>query len=250
MAFAIFDIETRIDKRLLGEIFFRGQDLSEEQAYERYRERTTERGAGDFPPLILHVPISIAVGNAGDDHVLNSVESLAATDYSEEKLVREFWAREERFSGCMVTFNGRRFDFPVLELSALRYGIPAPSYFDGSESPRARHAEERHLDLFDFLTNYGAAGLRGGLNVLMQMIGMRGKGNLEGSRVQEYFDAGRIDEIHRYCRADVIRTYFLFLRVELMRGRIAESAYHAAYAASERFLADLDNEPSPSGAAG
>jgi predicted PolB exonuclease-like 3'-5' exonuclease len=62
---------------------------------------------------------------------------------------------------------------------------------------------------------------------------------MNGARVQEYFDTGRLDEIHRYCRSDVIQTYFLFLRVQLMRGRIGEATYRAAMAASRGFFDQL-----------
>jgi predicted PolB exonuclease-like 3'-5' exonuclease len=242
MAFAIFDIETRVDKQLLNQVFFAGEGISDGDAYERFRDDLRKRG-GDFFPLTLHIPISIAIGNAGEDHVLRSVESLALGDYSEERLVREFWTRSGRFTGCFVSFNGRRFDFPVLELAALRHGISVPVYFGEANSPRARHAPDQHLDLYDFLTNYGAVGLRGGMDLLLKMIGMPGKTGLDGSMVQEYFESGRIDEIHGYCRSDVIQTYFLFLRVELMRGRIEEAAYRAAYSASEHFLTELGGNP-------
>jgi predicted PolB exonuclease-like 3'-5' exonuclease len=247
MAFAIFDIETRVDKRLLNQAFFAGGGLSDEEAYQRFRDELRGRG-GDFFPITLHVPISIAIGNAGDDHVLSSVESLALEGYTEEKLVREFWTRAGRFPGCLVSFNGRRFDLPVLELSALRYGISAPAYFSEADSPRSRHEPDRHLDLFDFLTNYGAAGLRGGMDLLAKMIGLPGKTEFSGAMVQEYYEAGRIDEIHRYCRTDVIQTYFLFLRVELMRGRICEAAYRDACAASGHFLTELDAATRSTGA--
>ncbi|MGH7906633.1 MAG: hypothetical protein ACREP6_08395 [Candidatus Binataceae bacterium] len=45
--------------------------------------------------------------------------------------------------------------------------------------------------------------------------------------------------MHRYCRCDVVQTYFLFLRVELMRGRIDPAAYADARAASEHFMAEF-----------
>lgn len=237
MTFAVFDIETRVDKRLLNQVFFDGEELADEDAYRRFRETLRERG-NDFFPLTLHVPISIAIGDVGEDCALRSVVSLALEGYSEERLVREFWRRMERF-GCMVSFNGRRFDLPVLELAAMRHAIAAPSYFGAADSPHGRCAPERHLDLCDFLTNYGAVGLRGGMDLLLKMIGLPGKVGISGAMVQDYFDAGRLDEIHRYCRSDVIQTYFLFLRVQLMRGRIGEADYYAAWTASERFLADL-----------
>jgi predicted PolB exonuclease-like 3'-5' exonuclease len=248
MAFAVFDIETRVDKRLLNQVFFDGDGLTDEGAYRRFREAMRADG-NDFFTLTLHVPISIAVGDVGEDYALRSVANLALENYSEERLAREFWSRMERFAGCLVSFNGRRFDLPVLELAAMRHGISAPSYFGAAESPRGRYSPERHLDLCDFLTNYGAVGLRGGMNLLLKMIGLPGKTGISGAMVQDYFDAGRLEEIHRYCRSDVIQTYFLFLRVQLMRGRIGEAPYRAAWAESERFAAELrdDSEPSANG---
>jgi len=137
MAFAVFDVETRVDKHLLNRVYYDGQALSDSEAFERYREDLRRRRDSDFFPITLHLPISIAIGNVGDDYVLNSVESLALGDYSEEKLVREFWARAERFAGTLVSFNGRRFDIPVLELAALRHAIAAPIHFAEEGGARA-----------------------------------------------------------------------------------------------------------------
>ena len=86
MAFAVFDVETRVDKHLLNQVYFEGQGLSDSEAFERYREDLRRRRDSDFFPITLHLPISIAIGNVGDDYVLNAVESLALVDYSEEQL--------------------------------------------------------------------------------------------------------------------------------------------------------------------
>ena len=238
MAFAVFDVETRVDKHLLNQVYFDGQGLGDNEAFERYREDLRRRRDSDFLPITLHLPISIAVGNVGDDYVLNAVESIALDDYSEENLVREFWTRAERFAGTLVSFNGRRFDIPVLELAALRHGIAAPIHFGGESLARNRYAGERHLDLFDYLTNFGAVSLAGGMDLLLKMIGMPGKSGMDGSMVQEYFEAGRLDEIHRYCRNDVVQTYYLLLRVALLRGEIGEHDYRAAAEASRHFIAE------------
>lgn len=235
MAFAVFDIETRVDKSLLNRAFYAGEGIDDEEAYRRF----VEGSRSDFAPISIHVPISIAVGDVDESYVLRSVESLALADYTEEKLVREFWSRVERFKGCLVTFNGRHFDLPVLELAALRYGIAVPNYFAEPNSPRYRYSDARHLDLYEFLSNHGAVRLRGGLDLLLKMIGMPGKGAVDGARVQEFFEAGRMDEIHRYCCSDVIQTYFLLLRVELMRGRLDDAGYLAAREAAALFMAEL-----------
>jgi len=124
----------------------------------------------------------------------------------------------------------------VLELAALRFGIAAPFHFDDDSRARDRHSGERHFDLFDYLSNFGAISLAGGMDLLLKMIGMPGKTGMDGSMVQEYFESGRLDEIHRYCRNDVVQTYFLFLRVALMRGEIGAETYHAASEASMHFM--------------
>src|SRR5258708_4202832 len=165
MPFAVFDVETRVDKRLLNQVYFEGQAITDDEAFKRYSEDLRNRRGSDFFPITLHLPISIAIGNVSDDYVLHSVESLAVSNYSEENLVREFWSRAERFAGTMVSFNGRRFDIPVLELAALRYGIVAPIHFSEESAARDRHSNARHLDLFDYLTNFGAVSLAGGMNL-------------------------------------------------------------------------------------
>jgi predicted PolB exonuclease-like 3'-5' exonuclease len=247
MEFAILDIETRVDKQLLNRVFFAHDNISDDEAYLRFREDLRERG-GDFFPLTLHLPISIAIGEVSGDHVLRRVETLKVPNDSEEALVREFWRRLEGFRGCLVSFNGRRFDLPVLELAAMRWGIAAPHYFADNDSPRSRGAPERHLDLCEYLTNFGEVGLRGGMDLLLKMLGMPGKLSMNGAMVQEYYDSNRQEEIHRYCRSDVLQTYFLFLRVQLMRGRLDRAGYQAAYSTAAPFLKELYPEAEKAGA--
>ena len=155
---------------------------------------------------------------------------------AEEALIRTFWERLERFSGSLVSFNGRSFDLPVLEMHALKYGCRIPRYFNGKA--RYRFSDEGHYDLYDFLTNYGVQRLKGGFNALAKMIGLPGKTDIDGSMVQQLWEDGRLEDIHRYCRNDVIQTYFLFLRVELMRGRVTQEQYDAAAEQSASYLQD------------
>src|ERR1700746_3783108 len=99
MEFAILDIETRIDKQLLNRVFFGLDGLTEDEAYQRFRDDLRARG-NDFFPVTLHLPISIAIGVVDSDHVLQTVDSLPAADGG-EALTREFWRRIECFSGCL-----------------------------------------------------------------------------------------------------------------------------------------------------
>jgi 3'-5' exonuclease len=238
MPFAVFDVETRIDKALLKAVLCRGEEITEEEAFARARADASARsGRGsDFLPLVFHVPISIVVGTVDDERVLSRVEALGG-GAGEETMVREFWDRLERFTGTLVSFNGRRFDLPVLELAALRHGCVIPRYFQSGY--RDRDSDTAHYDLYDFLTNCGAYGLRGGFDLLAQLIGLPGKGDVGGAQVQTLWEAGRHTEIDAYCRRDVIQTYFLFLRLELMRGRITRAQHEAALDATASLRAEL-----------
>lgn len=239
LRYAIFDIETRIDKRLLNETLFRDAGLDEQTAYEKYRAELIEEQGNDFFPLSFHVPISIAIGSVSRDFVLEGVESLAEKEYGEERLAREFWERVESFKGCLVSFNGRNFDLPVLELQAIRYGCPAPHYFNEKYGHRYRYSHDAHYDLYDFITNAGMYRVRGGFDLLLKMIGLPGKGEIDGSKVQDLWEAGRLEEIHRYCRRDVIQTYFLLLRVELVRGRLTAERCRELLESAVSFRSEL-----------
>jgi 3'-5' exonuclease len=245
MSFAIFDIETRIDKALIRAVMYPHEDLTEEQAYQRFRQLVIEErdGRSDFLPVAFHVPISIVVGKVNGNRTLSAVEVLCAQDYSEEGIVREFWRRVEVFPGTLVSFNGRAFDLPVLELQALRYGCQAPRYFNEKHGHRYRYSEERHYDLFDFLSNAGAYRIRGGFNLLARLIGLPGKAWVDGSMIQGLWEAGQLAAIHAYCRQDVIQTYGLFLRIELLRGRLTPHEYCAAWEAAAPFRAELAAAP-------
>jgi predicted PolB exonuclease-like 3'-5' exonuclease len=241
MSFAIFDIETRIDKALIRAAMYPHENLTDEQAYQRFRAQILEEREwrSDFLPIPFHVPVSIVVGNVNGNRMLTAVEVLCAQRYSEEEIVCEFWRRVEAFPGTLVSFNGRAFDLPVLELQALRYGCQAPRYFNEKYGHRYRYSEERHYDLFDFLSNTGASRIRGGFNLLARLIGLPGKMSVDGSMIQSLWDAGQLATIHAYCRQDVIQTYGLFVRLELMRGRLTPEEYRAVWEASAPFLDEL-----------
>jgi hypothetical protein len=196
------------------------------------RDELGRAGGSDFFPLAFHVPISVALGRAGDDHVLHGLEVLGADTLGEAGLVRAVWEQLEGFDGTLVSFNGRGFDLPVLELQALRHGCAAPRYFGERDGLRARFG--RHCDLYDWLTNSGATRVRGGLDLVARLVGLPGKGEVSGADVQVLWQRRRWEQIHRYCRDDVLQTYFLFLRVQHLRGRLSaaqlaevETATHA-----------------------
>ena len=48
---------------------------------------------------------------------------------------------------------------------------------------------------------------------------------MSGDKVWPQFQAGGIAAIRAYCETDVLNTYLVFLRFELIRGRLDAAAY-------------------------
>jgi 3'-5' exonuclease len=140
----------------------------------------------------------------------------------------------------LVTFNGRGYDLPVLELAAYRYGIAIPEWFNldarSFEQSRNRYNTSAHIDLMDLFSNFGAGRVTGGLNLLANLIGKPGKTGIDGSKVQEMYDAGKSKEINDYCRCDVLDTYFVFLRSRVLTGQLTIEAEQEIVTEAYRYL--------------
>ena len=61
--------------------------------------------------------------------------------------------------------------------------------------------------------------------------------------IQGLWEAGQLSMIHTYCRQDVIQTYGLFLRIELMRGRLPLEVVGRGHPLSRRALRDAWESP-------
>jgi predicted PolB exonuclease-like 3'-5' exonuclease len=147
---------------------------------------------------------------------MQALSCLDAPEYRSEEIVRKFWAGTSRYKAKLVTFNGRGFDLPLLEMAAFRYGYSAREHFYNS---RNRYGGN-HLDLFDWLSNYGAYRLAGGLNLLAKILGKPGKIEMAGDQVYALWREGRTREINDYCMFDTLDTYFVFLRTRVLLGEI------------------------------
>jgi predicted PolB exonuclease-like 3'-5' exonuclease len=123
----------------------------------------------------------------------------------------------------LVTYNGRTFDLPVLVNRCLKHGVPFRAYFT-DRTYRYRYSELGHIDLADVLTEHGAA-RRPAFESVARLVGLPGKLDVDGSMVASLHAEGKLDAIRTHCLQDVVQTAFLFLRFELLRGRLDVEAY-------------------------
>ncbi len=224
----IFDIESVPDPGLVSLVRTHGEK-EPEVALQEFRDERISQKNSDFIPYVYHVPISLALAKVNEDLSLMDLVVLRVEDGGPSEICRRFWRGWELYH-CpkIVTFNGRKFDVPLLELTAFRYGIAIREWltgfdksqaFDKGKARRNRYSES-HLDLFDALTNFGSSVFEGGLNLAAKLIRKPGKLDVKGDMVWDMFRENRLEDIHRYCRCDVLDTYFVFLRYQLIKGVI------------------------------
>lgn len=57
------------------------------------------------------------------------------------------------------------------------------------------------------------------------MAGLPGKYEVHGDEVMTLFYNKEYEKIHEYCESDVLNTYMLYLKYELIKGNLCESDY-------------------------
>jgi hypothetical protein len=68
-------------------------------------------------------------------------------------------------------------------------------------------------------------GTKAPLDQIATLLGFPGKMGMSGDKVWDTYAAGDIEAIRNYCETDVLNTYLVYLRYELIRGRLTDKAY-------------------------
>ena len=128
--YLVFDIESVTDGDLLAKTKYPGDQLSAQQAIQKYRSFLMQKYESDFIPYTFQIPISIVVGKVAADFSLLDLVSLDEPGFRPHVVTQHFWLGWEKYKRpTLVSFNGRTFDIPLLELAAFRYGISLEKWF-------------------------------------------------------------------------------------------------------------------------
>lgn len=245
--YLIFDIESIADGELVSRVKYPGDSLSPEEAVDQYAKERLETYGTEFIPHTYHTPVSVVVGKVDNDFNLIDLVALDEPDYRPHIITENFWRGWTRYGHpTLVSFNGRAFDIPVLELAAFRYGISIPDWFNlldkSWDQKRNRYNLDSHIDLQDVLTNFGATRFAGGLDLVATILGKPGKMEIAGHMVQDLYNEGQLPRINDYCRCDVLDTYFVFLRLAVMMGKLDLAAEKKAIKKTCKWLEKHQNE--------
>jgi predicted PolB exonuclease-like 3'-5' exonuclease len=227
------------DGRLLSLVKYPADKLAPDEAVARAQAEARERSYNnsDFLPVTFQYPVGVCVIRVGSDFSMLAVTQLDAPTFRPREIVKKFWQGVASYKAKMVTFNGRGFDLPLLEMAAFRYGCCGRDYFLNS-----RNRFNGHIDVYDWLTNFGAARMAGGLDLLSKLLGKPGKMEVSGDQVYAMHQAGKAQEINDYCMFDTIDTYFVFLRSRVMTGDITLEQEYDLVMRAKAFLTAKTSE--------
>ena len=240
----VFDIETIPDVQGLRSLNGHPDSLSDYDVAAAAFAARREKTGSEFLPHHLHRVAAISCVFRDDDGF--RVRSLGGPEDAEQKLVHDFFRVIDRYTPQLVSWNGGGFDLPVLHYRALVHGIAASRYWEMGNEDRdfkwnnyLSRYHTRHLDLMDFLALYtGRANAP--LDDLAKLCGFPGKLGVDGSQVWPLYQEGRLQEIRNYCETDVVNTYLVYCRFQLMRGEITQSSYDAEIAMIRNCLVEMD----------
>lgn len=184
-----------------------------------------QKSGSSFLPVNFHKIVAISVVFADE---FGRFIRVAQIPGDEKEMIKNFFMIIEK-NMRLVSFNGRGFDLPMMMIRAMRYNLSIPSYFEvenlalGKDKWKgnytSRYDGKFHLDLMDHISSFNA--VRGiNLNALCLSLNLPGKFDTHGDEVMELFYNDELEKIQIYCQSDVLNTYLLFLKYEILKGNL------------------------------
>lgn len=235
----VFDVETIPDvdggRRIMGL-----ENMGDADVWAAMKTLRLAQKGNDFMPGHLQRVVAISVAlRQGDSFKCWSIGDEGA---GEGELIQRFYDGIDKYRPILVSWNGGGFDLPVLHYRALIHGVTAPRYWDTGQLDREAKWDNylgryqfRHTDLMDVLALYNGR-QNAPLNEIAILLGFPGKLGMDGSKVFDAYTAGDLAGIRAYCETDVLNTWLVYLRFELMRGRLSREQLQQEEARARQFI--------------
>ncbi|HTP27321.1 MAG TPA: 3'-5' exonuclease [Anaeromyxobacteraceae bacterium] len=229
------DLETVPDEKLVSAVDSEPSRPYADKVGRLLAARRAQSGHSDFLPLPYHRPVvACSLEAAEQEGALAVTDVNCWTDQScpEERFLARFWQQVR--GRTLVTFHGKGFDLPVLELRSLKLGLSVPTWFSAGRLG----LQEDHHDLLDLLSNRGVAPLAP-LDLYAKLLGLPGKEGVAGKDVASLYSQGELERISGYCMSDVVQTWLLYLRYRLLEGTLSPASYARSVAGCRERLPAL-----------
>lgn len=227
----VFDIETIPDVATGRRIYELGELSDEDVARVMFNKRREQTGESEFLRHHLHRVCAISVVLRQGNSV--KVWSIGDENSDEAEIVKRFYDGIDKYTPTLVSWNGGGFDLPVLHYRALKHGVSAPRYWETGDDDQSfrwnnyiSRYHARHTDLMDVLSGYQPRAVAP-LDEIAVMLGYPGKMGMSGAKVWDEYLAGNLAAIRNYCETDVLNTYLVYLRFELIRGNLSQQDWQA-----------------------
>lgn len=178
----------------------------------------------EFPLPIFHKVVSLAYAVLGNNFELQDLKVLGLNEHTEAQALADF-GKEITDDTLLVTWSGRRFDLPIILYRSMKHGIPCPWYWKREFDKR--FSLTGHVDLQDHMMLFGATD-KIKLDHAACLVGLPGKGDIQGSDVQELWARNRFLDIGAYNVSDVVTLAVLFIRWAHLRGLASKEEVNAA----------------------
>lgn len=230
--FLTLDLETIPDEALVSAVDGEPTRPYDEQLSRLVAARRAQSGGrSDFLPLPYHRPVAacwIEAEEIGAQVRLVDLGRWTDQGRDEAAFLAQTWDKLER--SALVSFHGRGFDLPVLELRSLKLGVPAPAHFAAGRALN-------HVDLCEKLSQGGASPAP--LDLYAKLVGLPGKEDTAGKDVRRLYAEQAYDRIAAYCVKDVVQTWLLYLRWRLLQGSLSAQGYAASVSSVRERLPGL-----------
>ncbi|KTD36192.1 3'-5' exonuclease [Legionella nautarum] len=246
MSILVFDIETIPDVEA-GRNLYNLQNLSDEDTANALFALRRAKTGNEFLPHYLQKIVAISLVLSQGSNL--KVWSLGDEHSDEKDLIQRFFSGIDKYTPTLVSWNGCGFDLPVLHYRALLHGVSASTYWEAGENQQTfrwnnylNRFHYRHLDLMDVLASYQSKAFAP-LDDIASMLGFPGKMGMSGAKVWDQFCSGNLKSIRDYCETDVLNTYCVYLRFELIRGIFTHEDYALALQHLQRYLQSEAHKP-------
>ena len=252
----VFDIETIPDVAGIRRLEDLPDSMSDAEVAAKAMADKAAKTGSEFLPLFLQkiVAISCVIRRSTKEGAPQIKVGTLGTPQDDEKvLIQAFFDLIEKYTPQLVSWNGSGFDLPVLHYRALVNHIQAPRYWEMGESQETDSRDfkwnnyisryhMRHLDMMDLLAKFNGRA-NAPLDGLAKLCGFPGKMGMDGSQVWPAYQDGKIDDIRRYCETDVVNTYLMYCRFQLLRGGFSFAEYQEEIAFVKAYLEKEAQEP-------